>query len=75
MDANEEFQIIEPPIYDELNWDMEIIMKALEYLRQVLPTYLTDLPKNSKYFLFVFRDFFSKSHEMTNFCYCYVASL
>jgi hypothetical protein len=57
MDANEEFQIIEPPIYDELNWDMEIIMKALEYLRQVLPTYLTDLPKNSKYFLFVFRDF------------------
>ena len=30
MDANEEFQIIEPPIYDELNWDMEIIMKALE---------------------------------------------
>lgn len=49
-------QIIEPPIYEELNWDMEKIIKALEYIRQKLPFYLMELPKELEYVLLAFED-------------------
>ena len=56
MEKDFEIQIIEPPIYQELNWNMELIMKALEYLRQNLSKYLTEIPKSAEYFLHEFSD-------------------
>jgi len=56
MEKEIEIQIIEPPIYEELNWNMELIMKALEYLRQNLSKYLTEIPNSALYFLKEFED-------------------
>lgn len=52
---------IDPPIYHEFNYDKDQLMKALEYLRQILPNYFTDLPNSTKYFLMVFGDFLGNS--------------
>lgn len=64
MENDFEIQIIEPPIYDELNWNMELIMKALEYLRQNLSKYLTEIPKSAKYFLHEFEGKFGNPYPL-----------
>lgn len=56
MKDNFAVEIIEPPIYEELNWDMKKIMKALEYIRQKLPSHLTDLSNELEYVLLAFED-------------------
>lgn len=56
MNSEIKIQVIEPPIYKELNWKMDRIMSALEYLRITLPLYLTEIPKNAKYFLINYGD-------------------
>ena len=56
MEKEIEIQLIEPPIYEELDWNMELIMKALEYLRQNLSKYLTEIPESAKYYIYEFAD-------------------
>lgn len=62
MDLTMGFQVIEPPIYEELSWNMENIMKALEYIRQRLPEYLIDFPSSAKYYLIHYGDFLGNSY-------------
>lgn len=56
------FEVIEPPIYDAFNWDMDLIMKALEYLRQELPEHLEARDLRSNFYLIAFKDFFGNSY-------------
>ncbi|WP_020535666.1 hypothetical protein [Lewinella cohaerens] len=58
-----EFEVIAPPIYDAFNWDMDLIMKALEYLRQELPKHLPDFPSCSNYYLIAYGDFLGNSYS------------
>lgn len=51
MNSDIYIQIIEPPIYDALDWDMQKIMPALEYLRIALPHHLKGIPTNTHYYL------------------------
>lgn len=43
------YSIIEPPIYDELNWNMELITSCLEFIRTKLPELFSEFPKGVKY--------------------------
>lgn len=56
------FEVICPPIYEAFNWNMKLIMKALEYLRQELPNHLHDLPTNTIFHLIVYGDFLGNSY-------------
>lgn len=62
MKSKIKIQVIEPPIYDEFNWEMDKIIPALEFLRLKLPDYLTEIPKAAKYYLFRFEDKFGNPY-------------
>ena len=56
MKSEIKIQVIEPPIYSELNWEMNKIMPALEFLRLILPEYLIEIPKTAEYYLILYGD-------------------
>ncbi len=64
MEKEYYLEIIEPPIYSALNWEMSLIMKTLEYLRQKLPDYLTEIPSSTNYHLVVFYDKFQNPYPV-----------
>ncbi|WP_124981261.1 hypothetical protein [Nonlabens xiamenensis] len=43
------YGIIEPAIYEELNWNMDYIVSCLEIIRIKLPELFTEFPKSIKY--------------------------
>ena len=43
------YGIIEPAIYEELNWNMDSIVSCLEIIRTKLPELFTEFPKSIKY--------------------------
>ncbi|TDQ25725.1 hypothetical protein [Tenacibaculum caenipelagi] len=43
------YKIIEPAIYEELNWNMDSIVSCLEIIRTKLPELFTEFPKSIKY--------------------------
>ncbi|WP_313805670.1 hypothetical protein [Flavobacterium sp.] len=51
--------VIEPHFYDDLNWDMDKIVKYLEFIR----LNINDLfkHKHSKYYIIAYRDFLGNS--------------
>ncbi len=44
-----EYKIIEPPIYEALDWEMDLIVSCLEVIRQKLPEKLNNFPAGSEY--------------------------
>jgi len=49
---NQGYTIIEPPIYEQLNWDMDSIVSCLEVIRIKLPELFNEFPDSIKYELF-----------------------
>lgn len=49
MAIKRQYQIVEPPIYEELNWDMDLIVSCLEVIRLKLPQKFQDFPKGLEY--------------------------
>ena len=43
------YGIIEPAIYEELNWNMDFIVSCLEVIRTQLPELFSEFPKSVKY--------------------------
>ncbi|WP_040254255.1 hypothetical protein [Psychroserpens mesophilus] len=43
------YGIIEPAIYEELNWNMDFIVSCLEIIRTKLPELFSEFPKSVKY--------------------------
>ena len=43
------YGIIEPPIYEKLDWNMESIISCLEFIRIQLPKVFVDFPKSIQY--------------------------
>src|SRR5690606_25090668 len=43
------YGIIEPAIYEELNWNMDSIVSCLEIIRIKLPELFSEFPKSIKY--------------------------
>jgi len=43
------YGIIEPAIYEELNWDMGLIVSCLEVIRNEMPELFSELPKSVQY--------------------------
>ena len=43
------YGIIEPAIYEELNWDMDFIILCLEIIRTKLPDLFSEFPQSVKY--------------------------
>jgi len=43
------YGIIEPSIYEELNWNMDCIVSCLEIIRTKLPELFSEFPKSVKY--------------------------
>lgn len=57
--ANEKnlgYFIAEPPIYEPLNWDLDLIVKCLEVLRHKIPAEFKQLPKSLEYDLLRLRN-------------------
>ncbi|BDD06788.1 hypothetical protein [Aureibacter tunicatorum] len=51
------YEIIELPIYNELNWDMDLIIKCLEYLRLRISDKFSELPDTVEYDLLAMTSF------------------
>ena len=47
---------IQPPIYEVLDWDMDLIIKFLEYYRNRLPDIFPEFKKYAEYDLLVFKN-------------------
>ena len=58
------FGIIEPAIYEELNWNMDLIVSCLEVIRTQLPKLFTELPKSVKYEIIPFGNPFGESYPV-----------
>jgi hypothetical protein len=43
------YGIIEPAIYEKLNWNMDLIVSCLEIIRTKLPELFSEFPKGVKY--------------------------
>ncbi len=43
------YQIVEPPIYATLNWNMDLIVSCLEVIRQKLPEKFNQFPSSLEY--------------------------
>ncbi|MDC8003875.1 hypothetical protein POV27_07415 [Aureisphaera galaxeae] len=43
------FAIIEPPIYEKLDWNMDVIISVLEVIRIRLPELFTEFPESIEY--------------------------
>lgn len=44
-----EYQLVEPPIFEALDWDMDLIVACLEVIRLKLPKKFSDFPKGLEY--------------------------
>ena len=58
------YGIIEPPIYEELNWDMELIMSCLEFIRTKLPELFSEFPQGVKYELIPLENPFGEAYPV-----------
>lgn len=58
------YQIIEPPIYEELNWNMDTIVSCLEVIRSKLPELFSGFPKSVKYELISYSNPFGNPYPV-----------
>ncbi|WP_428740191.1 hypothetical protein [Tenacibaculum sp.] len=58
------YEIIEPAIYEELNWNMDSIVSYLEIIRTKLPELFTELPKSIKYEIIPLRNPFGEPYPV-----------
>ncbi|WP_394751100.1 hypothetical protein [Spongiimicrobium salis] len=61
------YGIIEPPIYDELNWNMDSIVSCLEIIRTKLPELFTEFPESIKYELIALGNPFGEPYPVIGF--------
>lgn len=61
------YGIIEPDIYEELNWNMDKIVSCLDLICMDLPDVLTDFPKSTKYIVLALGNPFGKPYPAIGF--------
>lgn len=61
------YGIIEPPIYEELNWDMDSIVSCLEIIRTKLPELFSEFSKSVTYELILLVTPFGESYPVIGF--------
>lgn len=52
------FEVIEPPIHNDLDWDYELILKCMEIFKEILENRINDLPNSAKFYLIAMTDKF-----------------
>lgn len=55
---------IEPYIYDQLNWDYDLIVSCLEYIRNEIPAILNVDKNNIEVFLVSFSNFLGQKYSV-----------
>jgi hypothetical protein len=61
------YGIIEPAIYEELNWNMDSIVACLEIIRIKLPELLKEFPESIKYELIPLENPFGESYPVIGY--------
>jgi len=61
------YGIIEPPIYEDLNWNMDSIVSCLEIIRIKLPELFPQFPKSIKYEIIPLGNPFGESYPVIGF--------
>ena len=58
------YQIIEPPIYIDLNWDMDLIVSCLDVIRTKLPDRFISFPEGTQLDLVALTNFVDQSYPV-----------
>jgi hypothetical protein len=58
------YHIIEPPIYNDLDWDMDLIVACLDVLRSKLPGRFVQFPPGSQFYLIALTKFLDQSYPV-----------
>lgn len=64
MKKSRGYAIIEPEIYEELNWNMDMIMSCLEVIRRRMPELFSELPKSVQYELIPYGNPFGEPYPV-----------
>ena len=64
MNQEKGYLIVEPPIHEELNWDMDLIIKCLEVIRNLIPKKFVEFPESLEYDLLAMTNFTGSTYPV-----------